>query len=79
MTYKVVLVHTEEGYSVSIPSLPGCASQGETAQEAMDNIQDALKDYLEVIQVSRPMRLGSFCNPAKTASMSSSTSVMLVT
>ncbi|MEO7027812.1 MAG: type II toxin-antitoxin system HicB family antitoxin [Acidobacteriaceae bacterium] len=50
MTYKVVLVHTDEGYSVSIPSLPGCASQGETAEEAMENIKDALHDYLEVVR-----------------------------
>jgi predicted RNase H-like HicB family nuclease len=50
MTYKVVLVHTEEGYSVYVPSLPGCASQGQTQEEAMENIQDALHDYLEVIK-----------------------------
>ncbi len=49
MTYKVVLIHSDEGYSVSCPSLPGCASQGETEQEAIANIQDAIRDYVEVV------------------------------
>jgi len=47
--YKVVLIHSEEGYSVSCPALPGCASQGETEEEALDNIKSAIVDYLEVV------------------------------
>ena len=35
------------GYSVWIPSLPGCASQGETFEEALDNIKEAIALYLE--------------------------------
>lgn len=35
------------GYSVWVPALPGCASQGETFEEAMHNIQDAITLYLE--------------------------------
>jgi len=49
MTYKVVLIHSDEGYSVSCPALPGCASQGETKEEAVANIQDAIRDYVEVM------------------------------
>jgi predicted RNase H-like HicB family nuclease len=49
MTYKVVLIRSEEGYSVSCPSLPGCASQGNTEEEALENIQDAIREYLEVV------------------------------
>jgi predicted RNase H-like HicB family nuclease len=49
MTYKVVLIHSEEGYSVSCPSLPGCASQGDTEEEALENIKDAIREYLEVV------------------------------
>jgi predicted RNase H-like HicB family nuclease len=49
MTYKIVLIHSDEGYSVSCPSLPGCASQGETEEEALENIQDAIREYLEVV------------------------------
>ena len=49
MTYKVVLIRSEEGYSVSCPSLPGCASQGDNEEEALNNIRDAIREYLEVV------------------------------
>ena len=47
MKYKVVLQESEEGFSVSCPGLPGCWSQGKTEQEALENIQDAIREYLE--------------------------------
>lgn len=37
----------EGGYSVWVPSLPGCASQGETFEQALENIQEAITLYLE--------------------------------
>jgi len=46
MKYKIALYKSEEGYSVSCPGLPGCWSQGDTADEAIENIQDAIKEYL---------------------------------
>ncbi|MGH7267178.1 MAG: type II toxin-antitoxin system HicB family antitoxin [Candidatus Rokuibacteriota bacterium] len=46
MRYKVALLKTEEGYSVSVPGLPGCWSQGTTEEEALQNIQDAIQEYL---------------------------------
>jgi len=49
MRYKVALQHTEEGYSVSVPGLPGCWSQGATEHEAMQNIRDAIADYMAVV------------------------------
>ncbi|HEU0015140.1 MAG TPA: type II toxin-antitoxin system HicB family antitoxin [Longimicrobium sp.] len=49
MTYKVVLQRSEEGYSVSCPGLPGCWSQGETEAEALENIRDAIREYLQVV------------------------------
>ena len=49
MFYKVVLEHTDEGYSVSCPVLPGCWSQGETELEALGNIKSAIEEYLEVL------------------------------
>ncbi len=52
MNYKVVLQKSEEGYSVSCPGLPGCWSQGETEQEALANIRDAISDYLAVVNES---------------------------
>ena len=46
MTYKIMLVQNEEGFSVSCPVLPGCWSQGETENEAVENIKDAIQEYL---------------------------------
>jgi predicted RNase H-like HicB family nuclease len=48
MIYKVALQRSEEGYSVSVPGLPGCCSQGTTEAEALENIADAIREYLEV-------------------------------
>ncbi len=48
MKYKIVLNKTDEGYSVSCPGLPGCWSQGKTEAEALENIKDAIKEYLTV-------------------------------
>jgi predicted RNase H-like HicB family nuclease len=48
MKFKVALHSSEEGFSVSVPGLPGCWSQGETEQEALLNIEDAIREYLAV-------------------------------
>ena len=49
MNYKVVLHESEEGFSVSCPGLPGCWSQGATEDEALENIQDAIAEYLKTV------------------------------
>ena len=49
MKYRIALHKSEEGYSVSVPGLPGCWSQGATEQEAMENIRDAIREYLSVV------------------------------
>ena len=51
MRYTVIL-HSDEtgGYWVEVPALPGCASQGETVEEALENVKDAIKLYLEVLR-----------------------------
>lgn len=46
MVYKVVLEKTAEGYSVSVPGLPGCWSQGDSEAEAMENVRVAIEEYL---------------------------------
>jgi predicted RNase H-like HicB family nuclease len=46
--YLITLIEDEEGVSVSCPALPGCHSQGATVEEAMENIQDAIREYLDV-------------------------------
>jgi predicted RNase H-like HicB family nuclease len=50
MRYRIALHQSDEGYSVSVPGLPGCWSQGATEQEAMENIRDAIREYLSVVE-----------------------------
>lgn len=50
MRYKVNLRKTDEGYSVWVPGLPGCWSQGKTEEEALENIKDAIQSYLETAE-----------------------------
>ena len=47
MKHKVVLKQSEEGFSVSCPGLPGCWSQGKTEEEALANIREVIREYLE--------------------------------
>ena len=46
MKYRVAILRSDEGYSVSVPGLPGCWSQGTTEQEAIENIRIAIREYL---------------------------------
>ena len=45
----MTLIKSEEGFAVFCPSLPGCCSQGATEEEALHNIQDAIREYLGVL------------------------------
>jgi len=49
-SYRIVLRHSEEGYSVSCPGLPGCWSQGATEEEALANIKVAIREYVEAAE-----------------------------
>lgn len=40
----------EGGFSVSVPALPGCHTQGETREEALEMARDAIEGYLEVLE-----------------------------
>ncbi|MCX7686797.1 MAG: type II toxin-antitoxin system HicB family antitoxin [Fimbriimonadales bacterium] len=51
--YMVMLKKTDEGYAVWCPGLPGCWSQGSTEEEALQNIRDAIQEYLTVAQQLR--------------------------
>lgn len=48
MRYKIALHRSEEGYSVSVPGLPGCCSEGNTEEQAVQNIREAIREYLSV-------------------------------
>jgi predicted RNase H-like HicB family nuclease len=50
MKYKVNLEKTEEGFAVWCPGLPGCWSQGQTEEEALENIKDAIETYLATVE-----------------------------
>lgn len=48
MKLKIVLEESNEGgYTVYVPSLPGCISEGDTEEEAIENIKEAIELYLE--------------------------------
>lgn len=50
MKYTVIFHRNEEGISVSVPGLPGCWSEGDTEEEALANIQDAISEYLAAVK-----------------------------
>ena len=49
MKYRVVLEKNEEGYAIWCPGLPGCWSQGESEEAALENIRDAIETYLATV------------------------------
>lgn len=51
MKLKVVLEHSDEGgFTVYVPSLPGCITEGDTKEEALKNIKEAIELYLEPME-----------------------------
>ena len=50
MKYAVSIEESDEGFAVWVPGLPGCHSQGDTEAEALVNIADAIREYLEAAQ-----------------------------
>lgn len=52
MRYRVVLEQDEDGiYVAECPTLPGCVSQGNTREEALSNIKDAMAGYLHSLKI----------------------------
>ncbi|MGD0653024.1 MAG: type II toxin-antitoxin system HicB family antitoxin [Thermoguttaceae bacterium] len=47
MKYRVVLIQSDEGFAVSCPALKGCHSQGVTSEEALENIREAIREWLD--------------------------------
>jgi predicted RNase H-like HicB family nuclease len=57
MKLKVILEPSDEGgFTVTVPSLPGCISEGDTVEEALLNIREAIDLYLEEELVALPER-----------------------
>jgi predicted RNase H-like HicB family nuclease len=48
--FHVTLLQHDEGVSVSCPELPGCHSQGTNVKEALENIEDAIRGYIESLK-----------------------------
>ena len=64
LTYTVELKpQLEGGYTVTIPALPGCVSEGDTLEEALENIKDAAEGYIKVLakhQKKVPLEFSEF-------------------
>ena len=51
MKYRVLIEQDEDGmYVAEVPSLPGCISQGQTREEAVENVREAIAAYLESLE-----------------------------
>lgn len=50
MKYPVVIHKSKYGFDVYCPILPGCNSQGDTLEEALENIKDAITTYLDMVK-----------------------------
>ena len=48
MQYRIRLVQSEEGWAVSCPALPGCHSEGDTREDAVQNIPMAIREWLQI-------------------------------
>lgn len=53
MKYRIALHKSKAGYSVAVPGLSGCGSQGATVEEAIDDICDAIREYLAALNDER--------------------------
>jgi predicted RNase H-like HicB family nuclease len=56
--YKIILEWNEEGggYTVTVPALPGCVTEGDTLDEALENAREAIQGYLEALKAQgRPL------------------------
>ena len=50
MRYTIIIHKSKYGYHVECPALPGCVSQGDSLPESLDNIKDAIRTYLLMIE-----------------------------
>lgn len=66
LTYTVKLEPQKEGgYTATVPALPGCISEGDTLNEVLENIKDAIEGYLHVMAKHKrkiPIEISEFAN-----------------
>lgn len=54
MKFSIVLEKSEDGgFTITVPSLPGCISEGDSKEDALKNIQEAIELYLEPVEDDR--------------------------
>lgn len=63
MRYAIVYRDEDANWIVEVPSLPGCRSEGNTREEALENIRDAINLYLEVLDEDRKELYQEFIDP----------------
>ena len=63
MRYAIVYRDEDGNWIIEVPSLPGCRSEGNTREEALENIRDAIKLYLEVLDEDRKELYQEFIDP----------------
>lgn len=57
MVFKVILEPSEDGgFTATVPALPGCISEGDTVEQAMANIREAIEFHQEPAASKRPLR-----------------------
>jgi predicted RNase H-like HicB family nuclease len=63
MRYAIVYRDEDGGWIIEVPSLPGCRSEGDTREEAIENIRDVIKLYLEGIDDANKELYQEFIDP----------------
>lgn len=63
MRYAIVYRDEDGNWIAEVPSLPGCVSQGNTREEVLENIRDAIRLYLEVLDEDRKELYQEFIDP----------------
>ena len=51
--YRIILDRDEDedGFTVTVPALPGCVTEGDTIEEALTNVKEAIKGYLRALEI----------------------------
>jgi len=59
LKFTVLIEANEEGgYTITVPSLPGCVTQGDTLEEAIENVREAIAGYIETLKdLGKPIPL----------------------